>query len=100
MPKYCKGKCGRKISCQNKTGYCKECFGRFILSSKGANASKRDTSKKKLALNLQHAICCSKHQFSRYWNSILICEKMLLFSDIHAISGQKQLRDLDFCFVL
>jgi hypothetical protein len=34
MPKYCKGKCGRKISHQNKTGYCEECFGRFVLSPK------------------------------------------------------------------
>ena len=42
MTKYCKGKCGRKISYQNKTGYCKECFGRFILSPKGAKASKRE----------------------------------------------------------
>ena len=47
MPKYCKGKCGHKLSCQNKTGYCKECFGRFILSPKGANASRRDASKQK-----------------------------------------------------
>ena len=47
MPKYCKGKCGRKISHQNKTGYCKECFGRLILSPKGANASRRDASKQK-----------------------------------------------------
>jgi hypothetical protein len=44
VPKDCKGKCGRKISRQNKTGYCKECFGRLILSPKGADASRRDTS--------------------------------------------------------
>jgi hypothetical protein len=48
MPKYCKGKCGHKLSYQNKTGYCKECFGRLILSPKGANASRRDTSKPEL----------------------------------------------------
>ncbi|MDT8782746.1 MAG: hypothetical protein IAX22_08925 [Candidatus Bathyarchaeota archaeon] len=30
------------LAYQNKTGYCKECFGRFILSPKGANASRRD----------------------------------------------------------
>jgi hypothetical protein len=47
MPKYCKGKCGRKISYQNKTGYCKECFGRFVLTPKSANASKREVSKQK-----------------------------------------------------
>ena len=33
---------GRKLNHQNRTGYCKECFGRFILSPKGANASRRD----------------------------------------------------------
>jgi hypothetical protein len=32
VPKTCKGKCGRKISYQNKTGYCKECFGRLFLA--------------------------------------------------------------------
>ena len=45
MPKYCEGKCGRKLSHQNKTGYCKKCFGRLILSPKGANASRRDALK-------------------------------------------------------
>jgi hypothetical protein len=53
VPKYCKGKCGRKLSYQNKTGYCKECFGRFILSPKGANASRRDASKGVMQLALK-----------------------------------------------
>ena len=41
MPKDCKGKCGRKISYQNRTGYCKECFGRNILTKAGARANKK-----------------------------------------------------------
>ena len=39
MHKYCRG-CGKKLSSQNKTGLCKECFGRFVLAPAGAAASK------------------------------------------------------------
>jgi hypothetical protein len=37
--KKCK-ECGCQISNQNKTGYCKKCFGRFVLSPAGAAATR------------------------------------------------------------
>ena len=40
MPHKCRV-CGKKVSRLNKTGYCKVCFGCFVLAPKGVAANSK-----------------------------------------------------------